>query len=120
MENPMQDFFLQIAGAAAIIVALIHAVLSETRLFPHVTVTPPRLQLLVRLVWHCSTVAWIAGGVLLIAAPFLESQTARHWIVATMVANYLFASLVNAWATRGRHFGWVLLGAVSALAIAGY
>ena len=116
----MQDIFLQVAGVAAIIVALIHAVLSETRLFPHVTVTPPRLRLLVRLVWHCSTVAWIAGGVLLIAAPYFESQTARHWIVVTMVANYLFATIANAWATRGRHFGWILLGAVSVLAIAGY
>lgn len=116
----MRDVFLQIAGAAAIVVALIHAVLSETKLFPHVTVTPPRLRLLVRLVWHCSTVAWIAGGALLIATPYFESQTARHWIVATMAANYLFAMLVNAWATRGRHFGWVLLGAVSAFAIAGY
>ncbi|MGB3490269.1 MAG: hypothetical protein WBA37_12750 [Xanthobacteraceae bacterium] len=116
----MRDVFLQIAGVAAIVVALIHAVLSETKLFPHVTVTPPRLQLLVRLVWHCSTAAWIAGGALLIATPYFESQTARHWIVATMAANYLFATLVNAWATRGRHFGWIMLGAVSAFAIAGY
>ena len=74
----MRDVFLQIAGVAAIIVALIHAALSETKLFPHITVTPPRLQLLVRLVWHCSTVAWIAGGALLIAAPFHVLARAVH------------------------------------------
>ncbi|WP_342359081.1 hypothetical protein [Terrarubrum flagellatum] len=115
----MQDMLLQAAGAGAIIVALIHWYLSETHVFTRLVIEPPRLRPLVRLVWHCSTVAWIAGGVLLIVAPMFPSP-ARHWIVATMVANYLFASAANAWATKGRHFGWMALATVSALAVAGY
>src|SRR6202165_5531820 len=33
------------------------------------------------LVWQAGTVAWIGGGVLLIAAPWMASEPARHWIV---------------------------------------
>jgi hypothetical protein len=31
-----------------------------------------------------------------------------------------FAAFANAWATRGRHFKWMALSAVVALAVAGY
>jgi hypothetical protein len=33
---------------------------------------------------------------------------------------FAFAALANAWATRGRHFGWMALGAVVVMAVAGY
>ncbi len=83
------------------------------------TIEPPRLRLLIRLVWQAGTVAWIGGGVLLAAAPWMASEPARHWIVATMVAVFGFAAGANAWALRGRHFGWVALSAVVAMAAAG-
>jgi hypothetical protein len=111
---------LQIAGRAAIAVALIHGVLGETKVFARATIEPARLRTLIRLVWQAGTVAWIGGGVLLIAAPWLGSEPARHWIVATMACVFAFAALANAWATRGRHFGWLALSAVVALAVAGY
>jgi hypothetical protein len=47
-------------------------------------------------------------------------EPARHWIVATLACVFAFAALANAWATRGRHFGWMALSAVVALAVAGY
>ena len=116
----MRDLLLQASGLAAIAVALIHGVLGETRVFAHATIEPPRLRLLLRLVWQAGTVAWIGAGVLLIAAPWLASEPARHWIVITMASVFAFAALVNAWALRGRHFGWIALSAVVALAVAGY
>ena len=64
--------------------------------------------------------AWIGGGVLLIAAPLMASEPARHWIIATFACVFGFAALANAWAMRGRHFGWAVLSAVVALAVAGY
>jgi hypothetical protein len=121
MENdPMRDILLQCAGVAAIAVALIHGVLGETKVFARATIEPPRLRLLIRLVWQAGTVAWIGGGVLLIAAPWMASEPARHWIVVTLAAVFGFAALCNAWALRGRHFGWMALSAVVALAVAGY
>ena len=116
----MRDILLQCSGAAAIVVALIHGVLGETKVFARATIEPPRLRNLIRLVWQAGTVAWIGGGILLIAAPWMASAPARHWIVATMAIVFAFAAVANAWATRGRHFGWMAMSAVVALAMAGY
>ena len=116
----MRDLILQCAGVAGIIVALIHGVLGETKVFARATIQPESLRTLIRLVWQAGTVAWIGGGVLLLAAPHLGSETARHWIVATIVTVYGFAAAANAWWSRGRGFGWKALGVVVALAVAGY
>jgi hypothetical protein len=116
----MRDFLLQCSGVAAIAAALIHGVLGETRVMPRVTIEPARLRTLIRLVWQAGTVAWIGGGVLLVAVPWMASEPARHWIVVTMACVFAFAALANALATRGRHFGWMALGAVVVLAVAGY
>ena len=116
----MRDLLLQCSGLAAIAIALIHGVLGETRVFAHATIEPARLRTMIRLVWQASTVAWIGGGVLLIAAPGMASEPARHWIVVTLACVFAFGALANALATRGRHFGWMALSAVVALAVAGY
>ena len=118
--NPMRDLLLQCSGVAAIAVALFHGVLGETKVFARATIEPPRLRKLIRLVWQAGTVAWIGGGVLLIAAPSMASEPARHWIVVTMAVVFGFGALANARAMRGRHFGWVALSAVVALAVAGW
>jgi hypothetical protein len=116
----MRDILLQCAGAVAILAALIHGVLTEVKIFPRVTIEPRSLRTLFRLVWQIPTVAWIAGGVLLIAAPSMASDAARHWIVVTLAFLFAFSALGNAVGTRGRHFGWMVLGAVTAMAVAGY
>jgi hypothetical protein len=116
----MRDILLQCSGVVAIVAALIHGVLSETKVFPRVTIEPQRLRTLFRLVWQIPTVAWIAGGVLLIAAPGMASPGARHWIVVTFACVFAFSAIGNAVGTRGRHFGWMVLSAVVALAAAGY
>lgn len=116
----MRDLLLQCSGLAAIAVAVIHGVLGEIRVFARATIEPPRLRELIRLVWQAGTVAWIGGGVLLIAAPSMASEPARHWIVVTLGGVFAFGAMANAWAMRGRHFGWVAMSAVVALAVAGY
>ena len=116
----MRDFLLQGAGALAILAALIHAVIGETRVFTRVHIEPARLRTLIWLVWQAFTLAWIACGVLLLAAPWMGSEPARHWIVAALVPVFAFAAFANAYASRGRHFGWMVLGAVVGMALAGY
>ena len=116
----MRDVLLQCSGVAAIAAALIHGLIGELKIFPRITIEPARLGTLIRLVWQAGTVAWIGGGVLLIAAPWMASEPARHWIVVTIVAVYAFAAAANAWWSRGRGFGWKALGAVVVLAVAGY
>ncbi len=86
----MRDLLLQCSGVTAIAAAVIHGVLGETRVFARATIEPARLRSLIRLVWQAGTVAWIGGGVLLIAAPWLASEPARHWIVVTMACVFAF------------------------------
>ena len=80
----MRDIILQCAGVAGILVAIIHGVLGETKVFAQATIQPESLRTLIRIVWQAGTVAWIGGGVLLIAAPWFGSESARHWIMATI------------------------------------
>ena len=91
----MRDLLLQCSGVAAIVVALIHGVLGETKVFARATIEPPRLRTLIRLVWQAGTVAWIGGGVLLIAAPSMASEPARHWIIATLAGVFGFGALAT-------------------------
>src|SRR5207302_8366721 len=100
----MRDLILQCAGVAGIAVALIHGVLGETKVFARATIQPESLRTLIRLVWQAGTVAWIGGGVLLLTAPWMASEPARHWIIVTFACVFAFAALANAWAMRGRHF----------------
>jgi len=81
----MRDILLQCSGVAAIVAALIHGVLSETKVFPRVTIEPPRLRTLFRFVWQVPTVAWIAGGT-------------THWspvIVAILVYNCIVTTALG-------------------------
>lgn len=116
----MRDLLLQAAGVIAILVSLAHAVLGETKVFARATIEPPRLRTLIRLVWQAGTVAWIAGGVLLIAVPWMGSDVARHWIVGTLAVVFGFAAVANALATRTVHLGWIGMSAVVALSVAAY
>jgi len=116
----MRDILLQCSGALAIAAAIIHGFLGETKVFARAHIEPKRLGTLIHAVWQAGTVAWIGGGVLLLAAPLMDSDTARHFIVLTFAVVFACAALCNAIALRGRHFGWVALSAVVALALAGY
>src|SRR5260370_32368173 len=108
MEDPMRDILLQCSGFAAIAAALTHAVIGETKIFPRVTIEPPRLRTLIWLVWQAGTVAWIGFGALLIAAPLMASEAARHWVIGTFACVFAFAPFGNPWASRGRRFGWAV------------
>lgn len=115
----MRDQMIQAAGGIAMLAAIAHGVLGETRIFARARIEPDRIRLMLRLVWQCGAVAWAGLGILLIIAPFLASDAARTAIVSVAVATYGFGAAANAWATSARHFGWMVLTAASALALAG-
>jgi hypothetical protein len=116
----MRDLLLHGAGVVAVLISIVHGVLGETKVFPRATVEPPRLRTLLRLVWQAGTMAWIAGGVLLFAAPWMQSDVARHWIIATFAVVFGFAAVANAMATRTVHLGWIGMSTAVVLAVAGY
>lgn len=115
----MRDLALQIAGALAIFVAIVHGAVAELQVFPKVHIESRRTQRLLHMVWQASTIDWICIGALLIAAPALGSETARRWIIAAAVVAYGYAAIGNAVASRGRHVGWCLMSTVVGLALIG-
>ena len=115
----MRDLALQAAGVLAILVAVAHGATAELRLFANARIEPLRVRRVLRMVCQASTVDWIGIGLLLIAAPSLDSQVARQWVIAVAVVVYGYAAVGNAVATRGRHVGWCLMSGVIALALVG-
>lgn len=67
---------------------------------------------------HVSTLAWFVGGALLIWAGLRAQHETQVIISATVGTLYLQAAVVNAWATRGRHPGWMVMAAAVALIVA--
>ena len=115
----MRDLALWAAGALAILVAIVHGAIAELRVFATARIEPQRTRRLLRMVWQASTVDWIGIGFLLIAAPALGSEVARHSVIALAVVVYGYAAVGNAVVTRGRHAGWWLMGSAVVLALMG-
>ncbi|MBI3197427.1 MAG: hypothetical protein HYZ40_07945 [Rhodospirillales bacterium] len=115
----MRDLAMQAAGGIAILTAIIHGVLGETKIFAQARIEPAWIKLMLRLIWQCGTVAWVGFGVLLVAAPYMGSEAARLWIAGAAVGAYGVGAISNAWVTRGRHIGWVAMTVASVLALAG-
>jgi hypothetical protein len=115
----MSDLLVQSAGILGIAAACVHGYLGETKLFASARIEPSRARLLLRVVWHCSVVAWLAMGALLILVPTMGSEQARTAIIYASTAVYAAGAIGNAWVSRGRHFGWALLSVVIGLALVG-
>ncbi|GAA3058667.1 hypothetical protein GCM10010520_03900 [Rhizobium viscosum] len=115
----MRDLTLQIAGTLAILVAIGHGAIAELQVFPKAHIESKRTRRLLRMVWQASTIDWICIGALLIAAPALGSENARRCIIMVAIVAYSYAAIGNAVASRGRHIGWCLMGAVVGLSLMG-
>ncbi|MBI3675395.1 MAG: hypothetical protein HY243_02125 [Proteobacteria bacterium] len=116
----MRDIALYIAGALAVFIAIVHGVLGETKVFATARIEPAATRRLLRLVWQAGAVAWLAGGILLLAAPSMGSPPARHWIIGAAILIYGTASAFNAFSSRGRHFGWLVLAGAAIFAVLGW
>ena len=113
----MRDITLQAAGALAILTAIVHGVIAEWRIFATARIEPRGTRKLLRIIWQASTVDWIGVGILLMATPYLNSEAARHAVIALAVLVYGYAAIGNAVATRGRHPGWLLMVVVVGLSV---
>jgi len=119
MESQMNDTFLIIAGIGGMLIAAIHGRAGQTLILAQITELPRTLKNLNAAVFQLSTIYWFFGGVALVLAPFVLAPDARTAIVLTVAFMYFTAAAANFWATRGRHFGWVLLTCVAVLALIG-
>ena len=120
-----QNSALALAGVIGGITAVIHGVLTqrlmvrpiEAALAADSRVRAP-VRRLVPLLLHFSTIAWLIGGVALIAAGWFGPQ-ARLATGLCVGGLYLYGALGNLWGTRGRHPGWMLMAVALGLIAVG-
>lgn len=121
-----QDMALVAAGTIGAGTSLMHGVLMQrfmvtpfsAALAREGRTTEPLMRLLPVLM-HFSTFAWFVAGGALIAAALASEREIKLAVVAGAGVLYLFGVVGNAWATRGRHPGWMLLAVSCALMVAG-
>ena len=92
----MRDLFVQAAGVLAIAAALVHGYLGETMVFPAAHIEPAWVARIMRTLYRCTVLDWCVLGALLILAPRMGSEQARHAIIAASVAIFCFAAAGNA------------------------
>lgn len=118
-----QDTALVAAGIVGGVTAVIHGVLMQRMMIRPIDTTladdppmSPVIRKLVAALLHYSTASWLLGGLALIAAARLPfSPDARLATGLIVGGHYLYGVIGNAWATRGRHPGWMLLAAAVGL-----
>ena len=122
MDMNSQDWALAAAGLIGGGVAVIHGLLTQKLMVAPVTAEarlPGVIRRLVAVLLQFSTFNWLAGGVALVAVAVAAVGPGARLATGLLVgSSYLFAVIGNAWATRGRHPGWMLYAV--ALVLIGY
>src|SRR6266478_2131510 len=126
MQMAWQNAALAMAGIIGAFVAVVHGILVQrfmVRPFEEFAVADKRIarrtRRLVPLLLHFSTIAWFLGGLVLVAAANWFEQDARLASSLFVGGSYLFGAVVNLWATRGPHPGWMLMAAALVLILLG-
>ena len=110
------DISVLLAGVMGAALAVAHGFVMQRRMITplkaHMKATrvlPKPLERLVAPLLHVSTLAWFLGGVALILASWRPLDPLRPVVMVIVGLFYLYAAIANALATRGRHFGWVVM-----------
>jgi hypothetical protein len=124
MDMDWQDAALALAGVIGSVVAVVHGILVQRLMVtPFEAITEQRLapsvRRLVPPLLHFSTISWFFGGLALITAAFWFGDGARLATGLFVGSHFLFGALVNLWALRGRHPGWMLMAAAVILIAVG-
>ena len=118
------DLAFVIAGVIGSIGAIVHGVLTQRyidRPLQELSATKlsRTIRRLVTVLLQCSTFTWLAGGIALIVAAYSLETQARLATGVIVGSTYLFATIGNLWATRGRHPGWMVFGLALLLVLYG-
>ncbi|MEM6627687.1 MAG: hypothetical protein AAF719_13390 [Pseudomonadota bacterium] len=115
----MQDAYLYAAGTLGIVISIVHGFLGETKIVAPSQAPASQAKRVMRAIMFISAVYWFAGGLVLLLTPAVLTEAQRPLAVYGAAFLFLTGSLGNFWATKGRHFGWMLLAVAGGLAVAG-
>ena len=115
----MENVYLYTAGLLGICIAGVHGYLGEMRVVVPSQAPTDQAKRILHAIMVISAIYWFAAGLILLLTPILFLENQRALIAYGAAFLFSTGSLANFWATRGRHFGWVLLAIASGLAILG-
>lgn len=115
----MKDVFLYSAGSLGVMISLAHGYLGEVKVVRQAQTPTRQAKRILHAIMFLSAVYWFAASVLLLVTPSLVSDEGRPVLVWGVAVVFVTASLANLWATRGRHFGWIVLAIATGLTVAG-
>ena len=122
----MQSLLVTAAVLAAV-TGFVHSLLGERLIFRHLRASslvpslpaPPLQSRHVRILWatwHLASVfAWALAGMLLLLSQDSAAALSARSVLGASALAFLAGSLLVLIGTRGRHPGWVALGAVGIL-----
>ncbi len=118
MEHAVSTVLLITSGVLGMVIACIHGWLGEKRVVAPAAHPSRAAKRVMHAIMFLSAVYWFIGGAALTLAPLMDASQKGLiiWIVSAM---YTSGAAANFWATRGRHFGWMLLTLATGLAIVG-
>jgi hypothetical protein len=115
------------AAVIATVTGFVHSLLGERLIFRHLRASslvpslpaPPLQSRHVRILWatwHLASVfAWALAGMLLLLSQDSAAALSARSVLGASALAFLVGSLLVLIGTRGRHPGWVALGAVGIL-----
>lgn len=120
----MQHIALMLAGFIGSATAVLHGVLTHRLMIKplarQLAAAPGMSSTIRRIIpplLHFSTFNWFVGGVALVIVANVTDPGPRLAISLLVGSMFAYAALANAWTTRGRHPGWMLM-AVAVVLIA--
>lgn len=100
---------LMAGGALGVGVAMVHAVIGQRRILQPVAGLSPVARRVLVAVFHLSTLYWGIAGLALVWGALVWPLEVLRTVGVVVIWLYLTGAIANFWATRGKHFGWVLL-----------
>ena len=109
---------LPLAGSLGVFVDALHGVLGEVRIIAPLE-ADRQAKAFLSAIWWFSAIAWMISSAIVGLSPWLIDDRRRLPFIALAILPLVYGLIVNAWISRGRHFGWKLLGMVVSLALIG-
>jgi hypothetical protein len=115
----MSQVLLMLAGLLGLAVAAVHSYMGQVHVIAAVKFAGKVQRGMAQAIWHFSSLVWAASALVFLYAALNLAGAARWPVVGLATLPLAYGMIANAWITRGRHFGWVMLTLVIALALAG-
>ncbi|MGI9422902.1 MAG: hypothetical protein ACR2PA_06890, partial [Hyphomicrobiaceae bacterium] len=115
----MSSVSIVIAGCLGMCIAVIHGYLGETKVVRPAQGIPVTSKRVLHAVMFLSAIYWFVGGALLATGPLFLTASEQGLAALIVGTMFLTGAVGNFWATKGRHFGWILLTCALVLAWSG-